>query len=314
MELRLPVRGPFSLAAARDFLCGFTPAGGSACAVDGRLVLGFRLDGGFAPIAAALREADGAVVGEAVGRAERAAVEKQLARILSLDGDGEGYAAIGRRDPAIGRVMEALPGLRPVVFASPYEAGAWGLLAARLHMRQAAALKRRLAEERGDVLTVDGASVPIFPSPEQLLAVDRFPGLPDEKLARLRGLAEAALAGRLDAERLRAMPPAQALAELSSLRGVGPWTAGHMLVRGAGTFDELPLGEPRVHRAVALAYGLSKPPTDEEVTRIAEAWRPFRTWVTVLVVAYLGRHGDWNAPDDGAIRRRGSGTRRGRSA
>jgi len=318
-EFQIAPRGPFSLAAARDFLCAFTPAAGGACAVGERLTIGFRLDGSFAPIAVSLAERAGAIAGWFVGDGEAALVARQVARILSLDGDGAAFAALAERDPPLARAFASAPGFRPVVFPSPYEAAAWGLIAARLHMRQAAAIKRRLAVERGDVLAVDGAEVAVFPSPEQVLAIETFAGLPDEKLARLHGVARAALDGKLDADRLRALPRDRALDELTSLRGVGAWTAAHILIRGAGTADELPLQEPRLHRAVAFAYDLPAAPDDAELERIAEKWRPFRTWVSVLLVAYLGRSGKWESPDDAGKRgkratpRRGGGRRPSRS-
>ena len=295
-ERTLAARGPFSLAEASRFLCGFTPASG-ACNVDGeRVRIAFRLDGSFAPVGAALtqtRETEG-VQARLFGDGDADAIARQAARILSLDHDARGYAAVGARDAVVARAQAALPGLRPVVFASPYEAGAWGILAQRTPMSRAAALKRALAEAHGDTLTVDGARLAIFPSPAQLLAVAKFSGVADEKLARLHALADAARAGVLDADRLRALPRDAAIAELSSLRGVGPWTAEHILVRGCGTADVLPVAEPRVDAAVQLAYDLAAAPSPSEIALIAEAWRPFRTWVTVALVVQLARAGRFN--------------------
>ncbi|MHB2019584.1 MAG: hypothetical protein ACYCW6_21790 [Candidatus Xenobia bacterium] len=39
------------------------------------------------------------------------------------------------------------------------------------------------------------------------------------------------------------------------------------------------------YEAVAAAYGLPQPPSEAQLTTIAEAWRPFRTWVLVLLRA-----------------------------
>jgi DNA-3-methyladenine glycosylase II len=121
------------------------------------------------------------------------------------------------------------------------------------------------------------------------------PGLPEEKLARLRAVAEAALAGRLDPERLRAMTPDEAAADLQTIRGVGAWTASHIYFRGAAPRDELPTIEPRVIRGWALAADVASP-SIEAFARAAEAWRPFRMWVAVLFARYLARRGEWYAP------------------
>jgi DNA-3-methyladenine glycosylase II len=309
-RFEIEVRGPFSLAAAAGFLRGFTPAAGSSAEAGDRLQLAFRLDGTFAPVGVSLRQEGDRVCGALTGSAAAAVARDQVARILSLDHDGAGWAALGAREPVVGELQANYPGLRPVCFASPYEAGVWGLLAHRLRMPQAAALRRRLAEAHGAAVTVDGTAIPTLPAPADLLKVNRLPGLPDEKMARLHALAEAARAGHLDAARLRALPVDQALADLARLPGVGPWTAGHILLRGAAVADAPAFAEPRVVRAVARAYRLAALPGEAECETIAEGWRPFRTWVAVLLAVHLKRTGDWSEPGDRARRGR---PRRGRS-
>ena len=102
---------------------------------------------------------------------------------------------------------------------------------------------------------------------------------------RLHAVAGAALAGRLDARALRAMPVEDTLAQLREIRGLGPFLAELVLLRGAGAPDHLPLHAPRVRSAVAAAYGLAQPMGDEELTAIAGAWRPYRGWVCLLLRA-----------------------------
>src|SRR5262249_6675483 len=75
----------------------------------------------------------------------------------------------------------------------------------------------------------------------------------------LRAVADAAESGLLDASRLRALRPEQALEELKTLPGIGDFFAQLILVRGVGTTDLLPTNEPRLRRAVALAYGVPEP-------------------------------------------------------
>ena len=74
-----------------------------------------------------------------------------------------------------------------------------------------------------------------------------------------------------------------AVEELQRLPGVGPFTAQGIVVRGAGEPDYLATAEPRLARAAALAYGLDAPLAPEELARRGEAWRPYRSWVSVLL-------------------------------
>lgn len=306
IRLRLVPQGPYSLERSSDFLCGFTPAeGASAVLDDGRLVLGFLDEKHHVPVTVALeqRETHGEVIAELApssSRVDEASVATQLMRFLSLDHDARGLAAVAARDEVLRERLAAQPGFRPVCFPSPYEAAIWGVLAQRITMPVAAAVKRRLAVATGTVTEGFGRTSHPSPAPEKLLALESFPGLPAEKLARLHAVALAALDGRLDATRLRSLPREEAVDGLRTIRGIGPWTAEHVVVRGCGSVDELPTAEPRVVRAIAEAYGLEAVPTPAEALAIAEAWRPFRTWFAVLLVSNLRRTPRWRNEIDRA--------------
>ncbi len=136
------------------------------------------------------------------------------------------------------------------------------------------------------MIDVDGVVMPAFPLPDRLLELDSLPGLPAEKVRRLHAVADAALGGRLDASRLRALESRDGLTELQEIRGIGPFCAGLVLVRGAGVTDVLPTTpESRLMSAVALAYGLEEPLPPGELERITDGWRPYRTWMAVMLRA-----------------------------
>ena len=59
------------------------------------------------------------------------------------------------------------------------------------------------------------------------------------------------------------------------------------LIPGAGDPDAVPGQEPRLARAAALAYGLPGPATPEQLRDISGHWRPYRTWVTLLLRTQL---------------------------
>jgi DNA-3-methyladenine glycosylase II len=121
-----------------------------------------------------------------------------------------------------------------------------------------------------------------FPLPERLLEVSHFPGIEDNRIARLHGVAQAALNGQLDAAALRAMPPEAALAALQRINGLGPVYSTLVYLRSTGVTDALTLGEPRLADYLRHYYDLPEAPSGAVIERIAERWRPFRTWATVL--------------------------------
>lgn len=289
-QLTLHVDGPFSLAAAASF--GFGPSTGRPFP-DARLMrLAFVADDLRRHIGVALtQQSDGSLVAEVCGDAGIAAAEAQIRRILSIDTDVTGWLAAGQADPVLGAVQAENPGLRPVLFHSPYEAAAWSVLSQRRYRAQAIALRRRLCEAAGDSFDLAGQSEPAFPLPEQLLAVTEFPGIEDARLVRLHGVARAALDGQLDARTLRALPAEKAMAGLQLIKGLGPVYSMLVYLRSTGVTDGLAVGEPRLAGYLKHYYGLPGTPDAAELERIAEPWRPFRTWAGVLFRAAGDREG-----------------------
>jgi 3-methyladenine DNA glycosylase/8-oxoguanine DNA glycosylase len=285
----------FQLQAANDFYAGFTPGTGMAAAAVDHLTLAFRLDRTFEPVAVALREERESLVLEVAGSTDHAAVEKQVGRMLGFEPGAEGWLAVAERDEVVARLQQAFLGFFTAAKASPYDAATWAVIAPRMNQNQAAAIKQALARELGDRVALHGREQFVFPAPAQLATLRAFPGLADEKVTRLRGIAEAALAGRLDAEYLRDLGENKALSELQTLRGVGPWAASHIYYRGAAPTDGLPTAEPRVLHGLAHAYQLESPSV-ATFQRLAERWRPFRMWVCVLLSRHLARSGGWHAP------------------
>lgn len=277
-------QGPFSLAAANDFAGGFPAGLGGGAAGGPSLIMAFPVEGWSDSALVELRQAvdDGPVTGLVTGTADVDSARRQAARSVSLDHDGRDWPAVGRRDPVIGRLQATQRSLRPVCFYSAYEAVTSFVIGQRIARRQGARIKASLAERFGDELTLDGRTYRAFPRPQCLLEVTEVPGLAAEKVRRLHGLAEAALDGRLDTERLRSLPREAALGELQALHGVGPFTAEGTLLRGCGVVDELP-SDPMTGEAVVELYGLPGPPDADAWRRITDGWRPYRMWATVLL-------------------------------
>ena len=90
-------------------------------------------------------------------------------------------------------------------------------------------------------------------------------------------------------ERLQAMSPEEAKEDLQLLPGIGPFYSALVVVRALGLADVLSPEESRSREAIRSLYGLDHDPSDAEVAALAENWRPFRTWATVMIRAVGGR-------------------------
>jgi DNA-3-methyladenine glycosylase II len=280
-------RGPFSLQESATF--GFGQRDDSRW--DGVMRLAFGVDGYARYAGVELRQDDrGAVHAVAHGDdLDLAAVQRQVERVLSLDYDGQDFLAVGERDPVIGRLQAAAPGLRPPLFYSPYEAAAWSVLSARRSAAQMRPVRDRLGQAYGGVFDLAGQQLPAFPGPEALLRVESFPGLTPDKIDRLHGVARAALDGLLDPARLLALGPDQAAAEVQSIKGIGPFYSQLIVIRATGFADVLPASETKALDLAGRLYGLGGPATPEQLRQLAEPWRPFRTWAAVLIRAVTPR-------------------------
>jgi DNA-3-methyladenine glycosylase II len=255
---------------------------------DGVMRLAFCVDGdsyGHQVGVAVRQNQDGVVTVEVVGEADVDKVSAQVARVLSLDHDACEFVSIGDRDPLMRRLLEAAPGLRPVLFYSPYEAVAWSVLSARRPAAQMAEVRKRLSEAHGRVFDLAAERLAALPTPEQMLSVTSFPSIPDIKLHRLHGVAQLALNGDLDCERLRGMDPVAAMSDLQRIEGIGPFYSSLVVIRAVGHADVLPENEPKALALAGELYGLGHDATPAEMREMSEQWRPYRTWAVVLLRA-----------------------------
>ena len=120
------------------------------------------------------------------------------------------------------------------------------------------------------------------PSPEEVLAADpeemrAAAGLSHAKVGFLRSLAEHVIDGSLELARLDELPDEQVTAELVAVKGLGPWTADMFLLFHLQRPDVLAVGDLGIRRAAMIAYRLEELPGPDELTAIAEPWRPYRS-------------------------------------
>ncbi len=260
------VLGPWSLTTSRAFWEGFVPSAlGDQRSGDGIRTV-FRVEADWSRAEVEVTQRDHLATISLTGDGDLEAAADQVRRFLSLDVDARGWPDVARRDRIIADAQDQLPGLRPCGFHSPYEAAAWSVLAQRIRIVQAARLRGDLVDRHGD----DGA----FPAPRVLRAVNL--DLPGRKTEYLHAVADAALDGRLDGNALRAVVPDDAVRSVQEIKGLGPFAAELVVLRGANAPDVLPRHERRLDAEIVERYGTDRPLAD-----VSEAWRPYRTWAAV---------------------------------
>jgi DNA-3-methyladenine glycosylase II len=80
---------------------------------------------------------------------------------------------------------------------------------------------------------------------------------------------------RLD--ELDALSDEDVMTALTAVKGVGRWTAEMILIFQLGRPDVLPVDDVGVLRSIQDVYGLRKRPSEKQVLRMGERWRPYRS-------------------------------------
>jgi len=265
-KVSVEVPGPWSLTTSRAFWEGFTPAALPAHGDQHRLTTVFRVEADWSRAETTATQHASTADITVAGDGDLDAASAQVSRFLSLDIDAHGWPDVADRDPVLADAQAQLPGLRPCGFHSPYEAAAWAVLSQRIGIVQAARLRDDLVRRSGDA----GA----FPAPQVLRTLEL--DLPGRKNEYLHAVADAACEGRLDCATLRSVDPAQAIRTVQEIKGLGPFAAELVVIRGANAPDVLPRHERRLDEEITERYG-----ADRRLADITQAWRPFRTWATV---------------------------------
>ncbi len=120
------------------------------------------------------------------------------------------------------------------------------------------------------------------PTPAEVLADDpdelkAAAGLSRAKVSFLRSLAQHVVDGSLELERLEELPDEEVIAELIAVRGLGVWSAHMFLMFHLQRPDVLAVGDLGIRKAVQVRYGLDELPAPQQLSEIAEPWRPYRT-------------------------------------
>jgi DNA-3-methyladenine glycosylase II len=111
-------------------------------------------------------------------------------------------------------------------------------------------------------------------------------GLSAPKIKSIREIGKAVARGRIDLTQVGEMDADAAHAALTALHGVGPWSADIYLLFCLGHADAFPAGDLAMQESARVAFDLRKRPDAKALTKMAEAWRPWRGVAAHLLWAY----------------------------
>ncbi len=194
-------------------------------------------------------------------------------------------------DSTLGALIAYVGPLEQRLEADAYSSLASAIVAQQLSDKAATTIWNRL------VAALDGD-----PTPAHILAADdatlRGAGLSRSKASFLRDLATRVADGSLDLAHVATLSDEDVIAELTTVKGIGRWTAEMFLIFSLGRPDVLAVDDGALRATIAWLYELSEENSRDAITRIGESWAPYRTCASLYLWRGLPlkRSGAWEPP------------------
>jgi DNA-3-methyladenine glycosylase II len=284
---------PYSLALSLRALHSFTgaAAAGRPAAADEPLTslrLGVRLEGQAAFIEIRQPGADDAPLQTtSQPHAGPELVRPLVERVVNARLDLHPFYDLVDAHEVLGPAIRELRGLKPFRPASLLDMVISAITEQQISLAAAHHIRQRLVERFGEEV----GGVPVFPRAERLASAPIHAltdcGLSLRKAEYVSGVARAVATGALDLEALESAADDQVRERLTSLRGLGPWSADYILVRGLGRVDVVPADDLGVRTVLGRLLGDGRRLDAAEVKAALAPFEPFRGLATFyLLVAW----------------------------
>ena len=192
-------------------------------------------------------------------RREHPRVLELVRRMLGVEVDLTPFYRSASKVQWLHPLVSRMRGVRPPRYPTVWEACVNAIVFQQISLHAASSIMGRLTMGLSESVEHSGIRLYPFPSAEQLLSAPdsalRGAGLSAGKLATLRRVADALGAGAIDQGQLERLPSPDAAALLRTIKGIGPWTAVVILLRGLGRLDVFPANDSSVARNLTLLGG-----------------------------------------------------------
>ena len=207
--------------------------------------------------------------------------EDEIGRLLGVPFDLEQFRAWAGSDGVLGPIVELLGGFRPTLNPRPFEALVVAITTQQISLRAAAAIRGNLVRAYG----VEHDVAWEFPTRERIRELRPRHFTP---LGFSRAKAEYVLElahSDLDLDGLTELDDDEVIARITSVRGLGRWTADWFLARHLARPHAWPAGDLGLRKAVSTFYAAGEPLSIEEVRRMSERFAPFENLSAQFLLA-----------------------------
>ncbi len=206
-------------------------------------------------------------------------VQKLIQEMLGLGLSLRPFYDLAAGDAVIGPLVQRFMGVRPPRFASLFETLVNSIACQQITLSLGILLLNRLAEKFGTVFVEEGTPRYAFPLPSDLADVPedeiKMLGFSRQKVRAIIELASAVESKQIDLARLEEMNNQDAVAFLTSLRGIGRWSAEYVLLRGLRRLDTFPGDDIGAQNNLQRIFHLDHKPAYDEIRLLTAGWRPY---------------------------------------
>lgn len=199
-----------------------------------------------------------------------------------------------RSDTRLAGLIPRLSGLRRTLDPTPFEGLVSSILAQLISVRGAATVRARLVQRFGRSIAHDGRSYWAFPEPGDVAgsSVDELCQLKmtSAKARAILAVAQATLRGELRLSQLRRHSDQEVARHLTTLPGIGQWTAEWFLINVMGRMVVVPAGDLGIRRSTGHWLLGGEMPSPEAVRSVYEPFGEQRAYVAYYVLS-AERHG-----------------------
>jgi 3-methyladenine DNA glycosylase/8-oxoguanine DNA glycosylase len=217
---------------------------------------------------------------------ELMAVVDRVRRMFDLDANPRAIHQTLIRDTLLAERIRKSPGLRLPGSWDPFETAVRAIVGQQISVKGAVTQLGRIARNAG--VPYGGNGNPhltwLFPDAADMAAADMASiGMPQKRKETLRQIARQIVSGSLQLDTAGEL--SRFVVSMTSIPGIGEWTANYVAMRALGEPDAFPASDLGIMKALQER---DIRPTVKQVTSRAEAWRPWRAYAAIHL---------WNSPE-----------------
>lgn len=178
-----------------------------------------------------------------------------------------------KRDHRLAKIIDKIGKHNIPITKNPYESLVEAIITQQLSGKAADSISKKFRAIYGR-----------FPKPADVLKTSdaklRKIGLSYMKISYIKDLSFRIESKQLRLASMKKLSDEQVIAELTLIKGIGRWTAEMFLIFSLGRQDVLPVGDLGLKKGIQRLYSMKELPEKEQMEKIAEKWRPYRSVAT----------------------------------